>query len=98
MTTEMGVISANLHTPGWKLNSGTGERFIDIYQKFDGVFKKTPKIIVTLSLIDSDFQKNLRITLLARNIDPNSFNLRIQTWADSIIYGINASWIATDDY
>jgi len=99
MTTEMGVISANnTTTPGWGLNIGSGERFVDIYQKFDNIFSKTPKVIVTLSRLDASVGTDVRIAVTARDIDSNSFNLRILTWSDTLIYGVDASWIATDDY
>ena len=98
MTTQIGRISKNINSTGWTLNEGTGERTVKYYNKFTTPFSKAPKVMVALSLIDASKDANVRINVQAINIDSNSFDVQMVTWADSIVYGLDVDWIATDDY
>lgn len=49
-----------------------------------------------LSGLDSDHNRNTRITVNAINITRDGFEIDFQTWSDSIIYGVGYTWIAYD--
>jgi len=98
MTTEIGRITKDLNDPGWTLNKGSGERIDKYYHGFVQSFTKTPKVMVALSHIDAAKSTNVRIDVQAINIDPNSFDVQMKTWSDTIVYGLSVEWIATDDY
>ena len=62
--------------------------------KFEKEFSKAPKVIVALTLLDSDKGNNLRVRAVVRKIDKAGFNYDLVTWADTKIYHAKASWIA----
>lgn len=76
------------------LTKGQGERKQICYIKFEPQFQKIPHVIASLSMIDSSNQGNLRITVEPKDVTKSGFNLYFVTWADTIIYGATASWIA----
>ena len=50
--------------------------------------------MVSLSLLDTEKNTNLRINVYAEHIDTSGFDLRIATWHDTKLYRITATWIA----
>jgi len=61
---------------------------------FDRPFVTPPKVIVFLKRLDMDKNKGWRVITTASDIDANGFTIHIDTWADSILYGGAAGWIA----
>ena len=57
-------------------------------------FITPPKVIVFLKKLDMDRHRNWRIKTIASGIDAKGFTIHIETWADSILYGAVAGWIA----
>jgi hypothetical protein len=59
-----------------------------------GAFDRTPKVFIALSELDMDSSKNLRVKLSADKIDAKGFTWHGDAWADSLLYGVGADWIA----
>lgn len=53
-----------------------------------------PKVVVWLTAFDMKHDKNWRIKTFATNITATSFNIHIDTWADTVLYSAAALWIA----
>ena len=71
-----------------------GERSITKHIEFDVKFKKTPKVMVSINLFDTDRGTNLRVNVYAEHINTSGFDLRIATWDDTKLYRLRASWIS----
>ena len=74
--------------------TGTGARSVQKWINFSENFTQSPKITTTLSLLDSDRNRNLRVSCKALNISKNKFLLKISTWAGTKLYAARCSWIA----
>ena len=84
-------------TPGWNLNVGSGERsFISTDVPFDPPFASPPKVALALGGVDSGHDRNLRIILTPHDVDVREFNIRINTWGDTMIFQVWVTWIAFD--
>ncbi len=71
-----------------------GERSITKHIEFDVKFKKTPKVIASISLLDIKRGTNLRVNVYAEHINASGFDLRIATWDDTKLYRLRGSWIS----
>jgi hypothetical protein len=85
---------ADINTTGWTLASGVGDRWYDRYVGFQPPLAVLPVIHIALSIIDADASANVRVNVLATNITTSGFYLRIEVWADTILYAAKASWLA----
>lgn len=61
---------------------------------FEKEYERPPKVLVFLNNLDSDRDKNLRVSIFSSNIDTSGFDLNIQTWDDSSIYGFRIIWFS----
>ena len=62
--------------------------------KFYHPYPEVPEVICYLVHIDSSNQRNHRMHVEPHNITPSGFELCFSTWADSIIYELEAEWVA----
>lgn len=93
------IDSGAYKTPyAWNSNhpmvKGSGFRRVTKWVYFDENFNQTPKVVATLSNIDSSYKVNLRVQCRALNINRNRFLLEISTWANTVLYGAKCDWIA----
>jgi len=86
---QNGEFSTRDDHPGNKPQKETSRR---IY--FAHPFITPPKVIVFLKHLDMTKDKNWRVATKVSDIDANGFNIHINTWGDSILYGATAGWIA----
>ena len=61
---------------------------------FEQKYERVPRVMTIINKLDSDKNYNLRISVFAGNVDTSGFDLTIQTWADTIIYGVRISWMS----
>ena len=84
--------------PGtWSLSAGSGDRTYrspDI--RFDPPFADPPIVLVSLAGVDADAQFNLRIHINAEVVQAEEFNIRVSTWADTLLYSAGVAWVAYD--
>jgi hypothetical protein len=68
---------------------------------FDPPFKTQPRVSVSLQLIDlgdpKDAYKINRLKVYARKITPKGFEMCFETWDDSVVWNVAASWIAVGE-
>jgi hypothetical protein len=65
---------------------------------FDPPFKKQPRVSVSLQLIDlgdpNNPNKIHRLRVYARNESRKGFEMCFETWEDSVVFNVSATWIA----
>ena len=93
---QTGSIGANVETvKGFPpANATVSERSHDIHVTFPTPYSKPPQVSVAISHLDSDGRTNTRLRADVLAVDPNGFDVRILTWADSQVYGVTVSWVA----
>jgi H-type lectin domain. len=90
----MFTFNEKTHASEWHLNSGTGHRRFRETIKFPEPFTTPPRVAVALTGVDSSNTTNLRIWIEAQDIETHEFDLLVNTWDDTIIYGVSGVWIA----
>ena len=61
---------------------------------FEEKYERPPKVLVFFNKLDSAKDRNLRYSIYSSNIDTSGFDLYINTWDDSCIYGFRIIWIS----
>ena len=62
--------------------------------KFYHPYPEVPEVICYLVHIDSSERRNHRMHVEPQNITPSGFELCFSTWGDSVIYELEAEWMA----
>ncbi|HSC80686.1 MAG TPA: H-type lectin domain-containing protein, partial [Chitinolyticbacter sp.] len=57
-------------------------------------FRNIPTVLVSLSFVDAEQSRNLRLNSWADSVTASGCRLAIHTWADTVIYGASGTWIA----
>jgi hypothetical protein len=91
---QSGTWSVNQSIPGYSLDNNNGDRSITLDINFTEPFTKKPKIILTITQLDSDKDVNLRYRPEAISISRDGFTLKVNTWADSKIFSLSGNWLA----
>lgn len=91
---QSGNFTATAANQGYTLDKNSGDRTFLLEVNFPVPFNKKPKIVLSVSMLDSDGQFNQRYNLKAISVSRDNFTIKISTWADSKIYGIGGTWIA----
>jgi hypothetical protein len=89
---ESGEISEDVHNT--KLYNSTGDRYYTKHIYFNKKYETIPNVHVSITGFDIINSKNARLKVLVENIDENGFDIKIFTWADTIIYWVKVSWIS----
>ncbi|KAF8252548.1 hypothetical protein K440DRAFT_593990 [Wilcoxina mikolae CBS 423.85] len=61
---------------------------------FSRPFVTPPKVVVFLRELDMSKDRNWRVTTSASDINQGGFTIHINSWADTVLYGATAGWIA----
>jgi hypothetical protein len=78
----------------WNQPTATNSKWI----QFPRAFSSAPKVIVWLKSVDMSKNFNWRVTAFpGKDVSTTGFTININTWADSILYSADASWIAYVD-
>lgn len=51
-------------------------------------------MFAVLKYIDTDNRANTHILVNVENVTADGFDITFETWADSIVWGLGANWIA----
>jgi hypothetical protein len=94
MQTGTFYFSEATHPSEWRLSSGTGERRFRTTIKFPEAFATSPHLAVALTGVDSSNTTNLRIWIGAEDVETHEFDLVVNTWDNTLIYGVYGTWIA----
>ena len=91
---QSGKFTANQSSQGWSLDKNSGDRSFLLVVPFPKPFQTTPKVVLSINMIDADGAFNMRYDVQAIAVSRDNITIKIATWADSKIYGIGGSWIA----
>jgi hypothetical protein len=95
MTIWMGNVGGDYTQADWSLEDPVvGLRVVIRPVKFKQPMPTQPAVIMGLTNLDAGAGKNLRVRVEAVDVTTTGFNAKFMTWADSVTYGIIASWIA----
>ena len=61
---------------------------------FEEPFHESPEVIVALKYLDVGNNANLRIDAKVVDKDSSGFEYDLVTWCDTVIHGVEMSWIA----
>jgi len=91
-----GRFAADVSSEGWSLNTGSGTRQHIVFVRFSKAFVEMPAIVLSLTAVDGApaHDGNVRVALKADNITRDGFVVRISTWGDSRVAGIEGTWLA----
>lgn len=92
------MISGNISKGYWKtghpleLGTPVGSRSDTIHVDFlAGKFSNPPKVYVMLNMIDTEQVINTRIPVSPINSTINGFDVQVETWAESKVYGVGVA-------
>jgi hypothetical protein len=76
--------------------SGKGVRKISVPVEFPESFKRQPQVMVALKRVDlGDYNVNIhRVGVRAESVTIKGFDLYFETWNESLVFEVVASWIA----
>lgn len=77
--------------PMW---SETGERSEATQVTFNTLFTKPPAVHMSISMIDTDSSRNLRLSLKASNTTAEGFSAIAAVWSDTRIGRLEVAWTA----
>lgn len=91
-----GEFAAGVTSEGWSLNAGTGTRNHVVFVRFPKPFAEQPSVVLSLTSVDGAPAKdgNIRVALKADNITREGFVVKISTWGDSRVAGMEGTWLA----
>lgn len=89
--------SVNQSLAAYSLDKNDGERSMTIDIDFETAFTEKPQIILSITQMDSDKEANVRINVEAISISRDGFTLKVSTWADSKLFSISGSWLASTE-
>ena len=64
------------------------------YVAFKKAFKAPPKVMIGLTLVDSNKDQNVRVRVSADSITKKGFNIKFKPWNSSITYQMGVNWMA----
>jgi hypothetical protein len=95
---EAGTVQFRPDSPDWNLHEGTGpRRFQSPDIRFHEAFTTPPTVVVAIASLDTEHQANTRVVVYTADVEADEFNIRIQTWDDSLVYQVWVTWIAFGD-
>ncbi len=77
--------------PMW---SGDGKRWARAVVKFDEPFSQPPTVQLSISVIDADSSRNLRLDLHTEDVTNDGFTAVTHTWSDTRIGRLQVNWTA----
>jgi hypothetical protein len=69
-------------------------RFFNKHVNFDKPFDFIPVVRTGISGLDCANQANLRVATYALQVNEKGFDLKVQTWSDSIVHSVELNWVA----
>ena len=66
----------------------------NVYIKFKPAFKKPPKVMIGLTLVDTHKDQNVRVRATVTSVGTHGFWLKFKPWHTSITYQIGVNWMA----
>jgi hypothetical protein len=81
---------------GFILGSGSGARSNSTYVAFPSKFAAPPNVIITLTGFSAAAGKdgNVNLGVSAENVTTDGFNVKANTWGDTRVSAVYATWVA----
>jgi len=91
----MGSVGGDFTQADWSLEDHVnGLRIVTRPVKFKQPMPTVPAVILGFTSVDAGEGKNVRVRVEPENVTTTGFNAKFSTWADSVTFGLKASWIA----
>ena len=94
LTFQKGSFSSNYTSDDWILHKGEGPRVCKLFIQFDTPFLSAPTVIVNLTGVDASTDHGLRVSLKVDKVSVTGFLVKIETWEDSKLNGVEGTWFA----
>lgn len=93
---QKGDFAGNVNSEGWSLNGGTGSRVQLVFVKFAKPFAKTPMVSLSITSYDGapGNDGNVRVAVKPEQVTRDGFAVKISTWGDSRVAGVEGSYVA----
>lgn len=91
---QKGTFASNSTSEDWQLHKGDGPRMCKLFIQFDTPFLSAPTVLVNLTGVDAPTDHGLRISLKVDKVTVGGFLLKVETWDESRINGIEGTWFA----
>lgn len=96
-STRSNIQSGNFHPK----NTGTVEKpqvqnCTNI--KFEKKFERDPYVFVALNCLDISKDKFMRVKTFTKDVKPESMELHIESWDDTVMFSVGACWLAIQEY
>lgn len=92
------LIFFNSSEPSWRSMCAAGSkgpRSITMQKSFaSGNFTRPPVVLVSISGFDTACSFNQRVNVYAVNVSAAGFSIKVDTWGDTLLYSVKASWLA----
>lgn len=59
-------------------------------------FKRPPQVFTTLTKLDADPSRNLRVQITTSNVSENGMSWKVATWGDSILWNVQGAYLAIE--
>ena len=66
----------------------------NVWIRFKPFFKKAPKVVIGLTLVDTISSENVRVRAKVINVSTRGFTVQFRPWARSTTYQIGVNWMA----
>jgi hypothetical protein len=81
-------------SPDWSLRTNDGPRRYVHEVVFERAFSGPPVVQLGIVGIDSSKDHNLRLRVHPEAISATRFTIFVETWWETVIYGVDVSWLA----
>jgi len=81
-------------TPETAIANGVGDRMLRHNITFGYTFASPPAVTVSLSILDIEHSRNLRIRAYAEAVTTTGCTIVLHTWSDTLVYRVAATWLA----
>ncbi|MEQ9437492.1 MAG: H-type lectin domain-containing protein [Cyclobacteriaceae bacterium] len=88
---QSGSFSIDQSNPDWTLNEQTQ---LTIPVNFNVQFEKTPRVTTSIYSLSASKDFNTNVSVSTANVTNNSFQIEINIWGGTQLFGIGVSWIA----
>jgi len=89
-----GTWSAGPGTAQYTLDKNEGDRSVVISVEFDTPFETKPDVMLGITMLDATSATNVRYKVEALSVSRDGMTIKISTWADTRIFGIQGYWLA----
>lgn len=95
---DIDIQSGRYHTKESRTSASQPQTKTSSRITFARPYAAPPKVAVWLNLVNSEAERNVRVTTWADNITSDGFTIHLDTWDDSKLWVAGATWLAHSAY